>query len=229
MAQAEKAAPDWERIEADYRAGVLSVREIAASQGISHTAIQKRAKSEGWERDLSAKIKAKAETLVAKQEVAKQVATARAETDKAIVEANAQVIANVRLAHRTDIHRSRNLVMSLLGELEHQTENTELYEQLAELLIDTGDDEKDRGANAKRWEAFNRAISLSNRSSTMKSLADSLKTLVALEREAYGIVDAQKVEMTGKDGGPIQSENKLDLSGLTTEQLRAISSIKLNS
>lgn len=46
-----------------------------SSQGISHTAIQKRAKAEGWERDLGAKIKAKAESPVAKREVAKSVAT----------------------------------------------------------------------------------------------------------------------------------------------------------
>ena len=59
MAQEKKTAPDWERIEADYRAGLLSVREIAASQGITHGAINKRAKRDGWERDLSAKIKAK--------------------------------------------------------------------------------------------------------------------------------------------------------------------------
>ena len=49
MAQEKKAAPDWERIEADYRAGLLSVREIATAQGISHTAVQKRAKADGWD------------------------------------------------------------------------------------------------------------------------------------------------------------------------------------
>jgi hypothetical protein len=38
---------DWELIERDYRAGVLSVREVAASQGITHGAINKRAKREG--------------------------------------------------------------------------------------------------------------------------------------------------------------------------------------
>lgn len=37
-----------------------------------------------------------------------------------------------------------------------------------------------------------------------------------------------KQELTGADGGPIQTENKLDLSGLTDEQVRAIASIKLN-
>ena len=40
------AAPkiDWERVEADYRAGLLSVREIAAAHSVSHTAIGNRSK-----------------------------------------------------------------------------------------------------------------------------------------------------------------------------------------
>lgn len=46
-----KVAPDWERIEFDYRAGVRSLREIAGEHGISHVAINKRAKRDGWERE----------------------------------------------------------------------------------------------------------------------------------------------------------------------------------
>lgn len=53
-----KKTPDWERIEADYRAGVLSLREIAAANGITEGAIRKRAKRDGWTRDLGAKIRA---------------------------------------------------------------------------------------------------------------------------------------------------------------------------
>ena len=63
--------PDREAIERAYRAGLLSVREIAAFCGVSHTAIQKRAKANGWERDF----KAKADSLVAKREFATQVAS----------------------------------------------------------------------------------------------------------------------------------------------------------
>jgi hypothetical protein len=42
--------------------------------------------------------------------------------------------------------------------------------------------------------------------------------------------DTKSVELSGKDGKPIQSESKasLDVSGLTLEQLRAIASIPLN-
>lgn len=46
----KKAQIDWELIERDYRAGVLSVREIAASQGITHGAIGKRAARDLWVR-----------------------------------------------------------------------------------------------------------------------------------------------------------------------------------
>lgn len=182
MAQKEKSAPDWERIEADYRAGVLSVREIAASQGISHTAIQKKAKAEGWERDLGAKIKAKADRLVAKREVATQVAAERVETDRAIVEANAEVIAQVRLTHRGDIARARKLCMSLLAEIEVETDNLALFEELGELL--RSDDEKGQD---KRNDVYRRVISGASRIDSMKKLADALKVLVGLEREAYGI------------------------------------------
>lgn len=36
-------------------------------------------------------------------------------------------------------------------------------------------------------------------------------------------------EISGPDGGPIQSESKLDISSLTEEQLRAISNIRIDS
>lgn len=41
---------DWGGIEGDYCAGVMSVREIARWYGVSHTAIQKRAKAKEWQR-----------------------------------------------------------------------------------------------------------------------------------------------------------------------------------
>ncbi|WP_250512685.1 hypothetical protein [Caballeronia sp. INDeC2] len=182
MAQQKKAAPDWERIEGDYRAGLLSVREIAASQGISHTAIQKRAKAEGWVRDLSKRIQDKAEALVAKREVAKSVAMETSVSDLAIIDANAEVIAGIRLAHRKDIARSRNLAMALLAELESVTGNTELFEQLGEIL--RSPDEKGQD---KRNDLYQKVISMSGRVSNMKALSDTVKTLVGLEREAYGI------------------------------------------
>lgn len=184
MAQTEKATPDWERVEADYRAGLLSVREIAASQGVSHTAIGNRAKKEGWTRDLRAKVKAKADSLVAKREVAKQLATGNVESERQLVDATAQVIADVRMTHRSDIARFRRLVLDLLGELEIETGNLDLFEELGELLRSEDDKSQD-----KRNDIYRKVITSAARIDSMKKLADTLKTLIGLEREAYSITD----------------------------------------
>lgn len=179
---AAKATPDWEKIEADYRAGVLSIREIAGQHGVSDTAIRKRAKAQSWDRDLSAKITAKADALVRSREVRSQVRTEKAASECELVEANAQVIADVRMSHRGDIRRARSLTMTLLSELEATTIDHELFEQLGELLR-----EPDERGQDKRNDLYQKVIGMSSRVSSMKSLAEALKTLVGLEREAYGM------------------------------------------
>jgi hypothetical protein len=45
---------DWVSIEGEYRAGVKPITAIATAHGISHTAINKRAKARGWARDPAA-------------------------------------------------------------------------------------------------------------------------------------------------------------------------------
>lgn len=178
----DKRPTDWERIEQLYRAGLLSVREIAATCGVSHTAINKRAKAGSWDRDLKAKIQAKADSLVSKAEVSKEVSTQALATERGIVEANAQVIASIRIAHRTDIGRSRRLANKLLDELEGLTDNRDLFDQLGELLRD----EDDKGQD-KRNDLYMKVIDLPARTKIMKELAETLKNLIALERQAYDV------------------------------------------
>lgn len=175
---------DWEAIERDYRAGILSVREIAASQGLTHGAINKRAKRDGWTRDLKAKIQAKADALVSKREVSTQVSTERLATEKTIIEANALRIADVRMAHRTDISRGRRLALAMLEELEQETGSIELFRELGDLLRA----EDDKGQD-KRNDLYQKVISSAGRIDSMKKLAETMKTLIGLEREAYGIND----------------------------------------
>lgn len=185
----QESAVDWERIEAEYRAGLLSVREIAASQGITHGAINKRAKRDGWERDLKAKIKAKADALVSKRQVSKLVSTDRVATEKVIVEANAQVIADVRMSHRTDIARCRRLGSSMLDELETMTGDPALFEELGELLRS-----EDKNGQDKRNDLYMKIISNAGRVDSYKKLVDTEKVLIALEREAFSIDNAAAPE-----------------------------------
>lgn len=187
---ADKKPTDWERIELDYRAGILTLREMATAGGVTEGAIRKRAKRDDWTRDLSAKIKAKADDLVRKEEVRKEVRSESTFSEKVLVDAGAQRIAEVRMAHRSDIFRSRGLANKLLDELEGLTDNRELFEELGELMRDPDDKGFDR-----RNELYGKVISLSGRTKTMKELAETMKTLITLERDAYDIVTASKVDL----------------------------------
>jgi predicted DNA-binding ribbon-helix-helix protein len=182
--------PDWERIEQLFRAGLLSVREIAAACGVSHTAINKRSKAEGWDRDLNAKIKAKADSLVSKREVSTKVSTETLATERGIVEANAEVIADIRLAHRGDISRSRRLTNKLLDELEALTDEQGTIKQLIAQLKDG--EHEDGEAMSDMLALANKMGALPTRTKTMKELAETLKTLVVLERQAYGLDEKDK-------------------------------------
>lgn len=187
METTHKPAPDWEKIEADYRAGILSLREIAeAHPGTNHVAIARKAKREGWSRDLSAKIRAKADALVTERTVTADVTAERRVSERDIIDANAQAIVSVRLAHRKDIQRSRSITMRLLEELELQSgrENAELLEQMGELMRR----EDDRGQD-KLNDLYQKIISLPGRAKTMKDLGESLRVLVTLERQAFGLDD----------------------------------------
>lgn len=192
----DKSVPDWELIETLYRAGLLSVREIATAQGVSHTAIQKKAKAGSWERDLKAKIKAKADSLVAKAEVATKVATEKLATEKGIVDGNAQVVADIRMAHRKDIGRNRALALKMMEELEAMTDNRELFAQLRDIIesVDGNDEDGKSDAYEKMQQAFRGALSLPGRVKMSKELSETLRVLIALERQAYGIDEGSSEE-----------------------------------
>lgn len=178
--------PDWEAIESAYRAGVMSIREIASQYEITHQAISKRAKKEGWERDLKAKVKARAENLVAKREVASLVATEKAISERQLIEANAEVIANVRMEHRGDIRRARELTNNLFDELSAECADVPALRKLGELMFSPDDNGRD-----KLNEIYHSIISLPERVKSAKALSETLKNLVGFERQAYGLDDVQ--------------------------------------
>ena len=184
MPERQKVAPDWERIELDYRAGIKTLRQVGEENGISHTLVARRAKREGWSRDLSTKINAKADELVSKAAVSKGVTMETRVAERQVVEANAQAVADVRLAHRRDIHRARRLTNALLSELEQQTDpaTLALLGDLGELLRSP-----DERGNDKLNDIYQAVISLPERSKTMKVLAESLQKLVDMERTAFGM------------------------------------------
>ncbi|MWN91376.1 hypothetical protein GQ597_11795 [Gilliamella sp. Pra-s65] len=185
--------PDWEAIESAYRAGLLSIREIASQHGITHGAINKRAKRDGWERDLSTKIKNKADSLVSKKEVSTQVSSKNKLNERILIEANAEVIANVRMEHRGDIRKARNITNALFEELGAECADIELFKKLGELLANP-----DQNGRDKLNEVYMAVISMPERVKSMKALSETLKNLIALERQAYNIDDTPKDNSVGQ-------------------------------
>ena len=184
----EKQAPDWDQIELDYRAGVKSLRQIASEQNVSEGAIRKRSKRDDWSRDLSKKIQAKADDLVRKETVRSEVRTKLTITEKDTIDANGQKQASIRITHRKDISRARFISMKLFDELELMVgaENVNLLQQLGELLYSPDDKGMD-----KLNDLYMKVINLPNRVKAIKELSDTMKTLVALERQAYGLEEKE--------------------------------------
>lgn len=186
----KKGAPvrvKWDLIDGDWKAGIKSMQAIADSyeeatgKKITPAGIKKHYDDLGIPRDLSGKIKAKADELVNRALVNDLVKNDISLTESVVVEENAKNSAAIQISERKDVSKARDIVMSLFGELEHQVNNKELYEKLGEIL-ESQDENKMR-------EIYSKVISFGGRVSSMKSLADSLKTMIDLERRVYKIDD----------------------------------------
>lgn len=142
-------AIDWKGIEADYRAGVMTIREIARWYGVSDTAIHKKAKAEQWERK-------------PKQPGPFEEAKAQRTTT-----VHAEIIAPVSLKPEDLTNRGRALAGRLMDELETVTSHAGELEDM--ICQEEGD--------PRRRQALLRALSLSERAKTLKDVAATMKTL----------------------------------------------------
>lgn len=178
---AERKKIDWEKIELDYRAGIKPNTQIAQEHGISETAIRKKAKEFDWVKDLSAKIKIKAEKLVREKEVREQVRTEKRLSEKQIVDGSALHVANVDIRQRKDVARYQNLMNKLFDELEtiSGNENAQALKQLSVWIKNEGLTSEDA------LVMFNKISSLPSRVKVAKDLGDTIAKLIPLERTIY--------------------------------------------
>jgi len=181
--KAQKPPVDWEAIERDYRAGVIALRQIGHDRGVSHVAINKRAKKFGWTRDLSAKIQAKADELVTKAAVTTMV-TNNPVTEAQIVLENGAQAAAIRLGHRKSIGRLQTIIAAQLDELEASSgpEQAALLRELGDRMREEDDNGRDR-----LNDVYRAVISLPERSKAAKQLAETLRIAIDLERREFGM------------------------------------------
>ena len=109
--------PDWEAIERAYRAGSLSIRNIAEKHGIAEGTIRKRARKHGWQRDLTEQVQQAARDKLVRNEVRTNGTQDAARTDAEIVEEASTEAAAVVLSHRTELAEWRGIAQKLCGRL----------------------------------------------------------------------------------------------------------------
>lgn len=177
----------WEEVEPHYRSGIRSLADIGKEFGVSDAGIVKKARREGWTRDLAKKIAAKADAKVSAAAVSVEVSAQRAANQDQVVEANAELQYRIRMEHRRDIRRSRTLFQNLLMELESLTGTPALFERLGELLDEGGPDAGGTWRRDKLNELYKKVIGLTGRIENSKKLVEVLEKLVRMEREAFGI------------------------------------------
>ena len=98
---------DWEAIEREYRAGQLSIGQLAKENDCTRQAIIKRAKLSGWTRNLAAAVQVETERRLLASAVTPAVTAA---TAREIVDAAADRNERVVLAHRSTLDRLHGII-----------------------------------------------------------------------------------------------------------------------
>ena len=190
---AEKKIVDWELVEKHFRAGIKTVRQLAAEFGISHTAIQKRSAKFSWSRDLTEKIHQTTKNMVATQVVAKSVATETKLSDAATIKAYSEVAASVDLMQRDDlavalsVSRSQMIELAALG----NPEFVPALEWIAETFDKSHEDDGGRAIADKANELYRYIISLAGRVKMAKEIAGAHGVYIPLQRKVFNL-DGEK-------------------------------------
>lgn len=211
---------DWPAIEREYRAGQLPVLAIAKRYGLTEAAIRKRAKRDGWARDLSVPVQRTVQRKLIERDAA-EVAQERAEAAPNIVESAAERGALVVIGHRQDIRRGREMVLRLLYELEAATLTKD---ELVQIIEEETAGEK----NPQRRNTMLRLVGLPSRAGVIRDLSTAMQRLINLERHAYNLdgkanspednaetVDPDTVKSELKD---IFGDDYIDASSEASEQ-----------
>lgn len=181
---------DFDLMEADWKAGVKPPRQMAkdyellTGDRISHQTIRNYFNSLGVARNLKEAIRDRVQSKLDASLVDNSLDPDAVPSSEEIVEAAAQRGTDTILTHQTEIVRYRQLAQRLIAEIEVTTDNRDLFESLGEMLRS----ENDKGVD-KLNDTYHKVIALPGRVAAFKQLAEVLKILIGLERQAFGLAD----------------------------------------
>ena len=166
---------DWERIELDYRTGRYSNRELERLHGPTEAMVRKKAKDNGWTRDLSEQIR---QRVLEKTTAAVTREVSRAETDRQYVEEAAEAGANIIRGHQRLLIQAKNIAETLMDRLTDQLKNKTMKIEV-------------------RGEVMEVDVNLDYAGKSLGHATQALERVVKMERQSYGL-DADDKESIGK-------------------------------
>jgi hypothetical protein len=219
--------PDWAAIQRDYRTGKFTFRELEAKHGVGYASINRKAKSEKWEKDLTGVVREATKAAVIREAVLQQPAATTGATTtepqqssdpdivavKAAVELNKEVL----LRHRRDIRETRDLSMQMLGELRAVSGN----EDKLEIIFESVTSEMKPEELMQATRAYNNLVKLPSRIGAVNKLADTLGKLQPLERKAFSLDEGVGDNDETDPGAAIGNETARRIAFLLHKGLRA--------
>ena len=149
---------DWEAVGVDHRAGILSLREVARQHGVDVGYLHRKAKKNGWTRDLTARIQ---------HEVNRKLVNATVNvSDAVIVDSESDKLVQVQQLHRRDINSQREIAATLIAEL---------GDNKARIKVD------------KDGNQVEVQLTLKERSEIFRNITQAAARYIPLERQAYSL------------------------------------------
>lgn len=183
MSKASKT--DWDAVEADYRTGKYSNRQLGQRFGVSESTIRSRAKKHGWQKDLSKVVQQQTRIKSTQAAVTDKVREKREQsgadldaplTDKEIIEAAAEQGATIIGQHQRRIAQYQGIV-------ERFAEN--LSEQVATGKI---------SVISKTGDLVEVDTPLDYVGKSLSNGAMALERLIKLERQAHGLDSDERTD-----------------------------------
>jgi hypothetical protein len=185
---------DWEKIERAYRLNFTTDMQNAADNGVSRSALVRRAKKEGWTKDLSEQVRLETKARVRANIVEDATKTLHAtlhetfQKDSTAVQLEATSNALLIAEHEKGGTKGREVMSSILDRIDEQIRSAPTIDELLELL---------KVESPELGSAIARVTSLPSLADTAKKAIEGFSRSVDIERKARNM-DA-KDEAGGKE------------------------------
>ena len=111
---------DYDKIEREYCAGILTVREIAAKHGITHQMILLKAKKLGWVRNLKDRIDTRTQEILYREMFPE---TYQKLTERGIIEGVGKFHAEISMCQQARVETSRSIFLTLQHRVQTEAED----------------------------------------------------------------------------------------------------------